>query len=64
MKVLFISCLCIFQQCLGVFVIISLTIVIFTACETRHWDDIAFYFRWLACDPRLMYPQLPERVMR
>lgn len=32
--------------------------------QTHALDDIAFYSRWLVCESRLMYPHMPERVMR
>lgn len=31
--------------------------------ETRPLKNITFYFGWLACGSRLMYPYLPEHVM-
>ncbi|CAL5208827.1 unnamed protein product [Lathyrus oleraceus] len=32
--------------------------------ETRPFDEIILYYRWLACGSRLTVPHLPERVMR
>lgn len=32
--------------------------------ETHLFYEFVFYSGWLACGSRLMYPHLPERVMR
>ena len=32
--------------------------------ETRPFDDIVLYFRWLACGSHMTYPHLSECVMR
>lgn len=32
--------------------------------QTRPLEDIAFCFRWLTCGSCLMYPHLPEQIIR
>ncbi|CAL5191403.1 unnamed protein product [Lathyrus oleraceus] len=31
--------------------------------QMHPWDDISFYFGWLTCGSRMMYPRFPKRVM-